>query len=202
MSTNLRVFTTHDNGDTLLKFVFEPSTRDRELIQKFGDPEIEVGGTWLLSATLQPPTIVGGVITAVDVATQGDLHAYSAQRPIVLAAEGSTGSGATFSPALNINGQLGFVNVTAGGSNYSVDTVVRIVSGGHETKYPSQKVKLLAGFPFTRRINTITPGDTSLEQLVTLYRSFINTNVQNAMTALRALDTPPYDLTTEVVYQP
>ena len=201
MSTNLRVFTSHAKGDTLLKFVFEPSSHDRELIQKFGDPDIEVGGTWLLSGTLQPPTIVAGAITAVGIATPGDLHAYSTQRPVILEAVGSTGSGAIFNPVLNSNGQLGSISITAGGSNYSPDTVVRIVSGGHETRFPSQKVKLLAGFPFTRRINTIATGDDSLEQLVTLYRGFISTNVQDALEALRLLD-PAYDLTTEVVYQP
>lgn len=201
MSTNLRVFTTHEGGDTLLRFVFEPDTNDRELIKKFGDPEISVGGSFLLSATLAAPTISGGVITAVAVATQGGVGAYSSARPVVIQATDSVGTGATFTAVRNGSGQLTGVTVTAGGSNYSPSTVVRIVSGGHETYYPEQKVKLLAGFPFTRRISTIAPGDTSLSTLVSAYRGQISTAVNEAMDALRLLDTNTTDLTTEVVYQ-
>lgn len=204
MSTNLRVFTSHDKGDTLLRFVFEPDTHTLELIKKFGDPEIEVGGTWLQSATLGAPTIVGGVITVVPVTSQGDINAYSPQRPIIVEAvdPAGTGSGATFAAVMSGSGRITSITVSTGGTNYSANTVVRIASGGHETHYPNQKVKLLAGFPFTRRINTISPGDLSLEQLVSDYRGFLSENVQTALTALRALDTNTTDLTSEIVYQP
>lgn len=204
MSTNLRAFTSHDKGDTVLKFVFEPDTYIVDLIKKFGDPEIEVGGTWLASATLGAPTIVGGAITVVPVTDQGATNAYSAQRPIVVEAvdPANTGHGAQFTAVMNGSGKITSITVNAGGSNYSAGTVVRITSGGHETHFPSQKVKLLAGFPFTRRINTISPGDLSLEQLVLDYRGFISSNVQTALTALRALDTNTTDLTSEIVYQP
>ncbi|RTL07591.1 hypothetical protein EKK58_00020 [Candidatus Dependentiae bacterium] len=204
MSTNLRVFTSHVKGDTILRFVLEPDSRDLELMNKFGEPEIEVGGGWLLSATLDPPTIVGGAITAVTVDSPGDVRAYSAQRPVVIEAVDPTGagSGAVFEAVLLDNGRLDSVDVVSGGSNYSAGTTVRITSGGHETHFPIQKVKLLSGFPFIRRITTIPPGDDSLAQLVSLYRGQISSAVQSAMAALRLLDTPEKDLTTETVYQP
>jgi hypothetical protein len=204
MRTNLRAFTSHDKGDTVLRFVFEPDTNVLELIKKFGDPEIEVGGTWLSSATLGAPTIVSGAITAVPVTFIGDTNAYSAQRPIIVEAvdPAGTGSGATFTAVMNGSGKITSITVNSGGTNYSAGTTVRIASGGHQTTFPNQKVKLLAGFPFTRRISTIEPGDLSLEQLVMDYRGFISSNVQTALTNLRALDNNTTDLTSEVVYQP
>lgn len=202
MSTKLRVFQTHQDGDLLLRFVLEPDSHDTELAEKFGDPEIEVGGTYFEAATLAPPVIAGGVIQSVAILTPGSDYVYSPQRPLEIEAEGTTGSGATFSATLTPAGRLNTLTVVSGGSNYSDDTVVRIVKGDHVTYYPPQKVKLWSGFPFTRRINTIAPGDATLPVLTQQYVAQIQTNVETALAALRALDNPTTDLTKEIVYQP
>jgi hypothetical protein len=202
MSTKLRVIQSHQNGDLFIRFALEADSRDVELMTKFGEPEIEVGGTFFQDATLGAPTIAGGAITVVPVATPGANFTYSAQKAITFGTTGTSGSGATFVAVLNGNGQLASVTVSAGGTGYSNDTLVRILSGSHVTTYPSQKVKLLSGFPYTRRINTIAPGDTSLSALATLYVNQIESNVAAALTALRALDTTTTDLTRETVYQP
>ena len=203
MNTKLRVFQNHQDGDLLLRFVLEASSHDVELMRKFGDPEIEVGGTYFQNATLDAPVISeGGVIASVAVATAGAEHTYSPQRPVVLQAVGTSGDGAILNAVLTENGQLDSITVVDGGSGYSEDTVVRIVSGSHVTTYPLQKVKLFSGFPFTRRINTIPAGDASLAALAALYVAQIQTNVGTALAGLRALDTTTTDLTKEVVYQP
>lgn len=203
MNTKLRVFQSHQQGDLLLRFTLELSSRDLELIGKFGDPEIEVGGTYFSAATLNPPSIsLAGVIESVGVATQGEPYTYSQQRPIVFKVTSTSGSAAAFSAVLSDDGQLTDVTVEEGGTGYSEDAIVSIESGDHVTSYPAQKVKLLAGFPFTRRINTIPAGDTSLAALADLYVAQIETNVAAALAALRALDTTATDLTKELVYQP
>lgn len=204
MSTKLRVFQTHQNGDLLLRFVLEADSHDTELMGKFGEPEVEVGGTFFEDATLTPVRNGSGVITSVTVVDGGAQHTYSAQRAVQITAvdPSNAGAGATFAAVLNpTTGVITSVTVLTGGTGYGASTTLSI-TGGHVTNYAAQKVKLLSGFPYTRRINTIAAGDTSLAALADLYVAQIETNVAAALTSLRALDSSTTDLTKEVVYQP
>ncbi len=198
MSSQLRVFQKHVKGDLLLTFNFEASSADTALMDKFGEPEIEVGGTYFSKAELSP-TISGGAITAVTVAAAGSSYTYSAQKPVVVSAVDTVGSGATFTAVLSGTGTISSVTVTAGGSGYTGGTTLQI-TGDHVTVYPAQKVKLWTGFPFTRRIDTISASDSTLTRLVDLYVAQVKTNVETALTTLRALNTPDRDLTKEIVY--
>ena len=201
MTTNLRTFQVHDKGDLLLKFQFEPSSLDTDLASKFGDPDIEVGATIFTAATATA-TRSSGVITAAPVTFIGDIGTYSSFVPVVVTAVDPTGSGsgATFTAVLNGSGQITSITVTAGGTNYGTGTTISI-TGDHVTVYPAQKVKLFSGFPYTRRVNNIQPGDSSLATLATNYTSLIQTRVTSALTTLRSLGTA-HDLSKETVTQP
>lgn len=204
MNTNLRVFQSHEDGDLLIKFVLECSSIDRELMAKFGEPRIEVGGTFLTAATIHPVVNGSGNITSVVVDTAGSNGAYSAYVPVtVLVTDpGGLGHDATFSPVIDTaTGTITGVTVLTQGVGYASNTSL-VLTGDHVTTYPAQTVKLLSGFPYTRRINTVAAGDASLQTLATLYSNTLKTRVETALHTLRQLETGGFDLTKETVYQP
>lgn len=203
MNTKLRTFQSHEGGDLLLKFTLEASSHDRELAEKFGEPEIEVGATIFTAATLTPTINGGGTFTGVTVATPGAAGTYSSAKPVtvVITDPGAAGVNAAFTVTLSGSGTISSVAVNNGGSGYHAGTTLAL-AGDHVTVYPAQKVKLFSGFPYTRRVNTIAAGDPSLTTLATTYSDLISTRVAAALTALRAIETGGYDLTKETVTQP
>jgi hypothetical protein len=200
MTTNLRIFRTHENGDLLLRFVIEWSTHDRDLVQQFGDPAIDVGGTFFEAAQLTAafrPDNQG--FDSVTVDFPGEPGTYSPQLPPTVEVTDPEGLGenALFSVELNDNGTIQTVTVVDSGSSYGPNSTVALTND-HVTTYPSQLVRLYSGFPYTRRINTIPANDDSLAHLAEAYEEHIITQVEAQLALLRGLP----DLTGESVTQP
>lgn len=203
-TTNLRIFRSHENGDLLLRFVMEWTTFDQDLVVRFGDPLIEVGGTFLAAAQLTPEFRVddqGFNLVLVDY--PGAAGAYSPLSPPQVQIGNSVGQGANalFQVQLAADGRVDAVDVIDSGSGYAASTTLTL-SNARTTVYPSQRVKLFAGFPYTRRINTLSPDDPSLAFLASEYETRIIEQVEEALAALRRLPVDGRDLTGESVVQP
>lgn len=205
MNTKLRVFLTHEAGDLLTRFQFEWASTDIELLNKFGDPLVNVGGSFLAAATLTP-TISSGVFTHVTVNTPGAVGCYSTYNPpeVVVSDPGNLGATAAFSVTMGTGAGVGTITdiiVDTGGTGYSGSSTLTL-SGAHTTVYPDQFVKLFNGFPYVRRINTMDAADPSLEIFSTLYVATIEQRVTAALASLRNVELNGQDLTKELVYQP
>lgn len=205
MNTKLRVFLTHEGGDLLARFQLEWASVDVELISKFGDPTVNVGGSFLAAATLTP-VISSGVFTGVTVDTPGAVGCYSTYNPpeVVVTDPGNLGANATFSVTMGVGPAVGTitdVSVLTGGTGYSGSSTITL-SNSHTTVYPDQYVKLFGGFPYTRRINTMDPADPSLAIFSDLYVATIEQRIADALTTLRNIEINGRDLTKELVYQP
>ena len=203
MNTKLRIFQEHLDGDLLINFQLDLSSRDRELIGKFGDPEIEVGATLLRKAVLVPSINGSGVFTSVAVSDAGAAGTYSSAVPVtvVISDPAGLGTGAAFTVTVNPStGVITSVAVNTGGTGYTGSTLS--LTGDHVTVYPAQKVKLAAGFPFIRRVNNISAGDASLSVVANSYIALVKGRVETALATLRAIETSGYDLTQEAVSQP
>ena len=204
MNTHFRVFQSHESGDLLLRFQLELSTADRELAAKFGDQDIEVGGTFFTKAVIHPVVNGGtGAITSVVVDSAGAVGTYSATVPVtvVVTDPGGLGVNAVFAVVVNPStGVITSVTPTAQGTGYASNTTLAL-TGDHVTTYAAQKVQLVAGFPYVRRVSTIAAGDSSLAVLATNYISALTARVTTALATLRALGATA-DLTNETVTQP
>lgn len=204
MHTKLRVFQSYNNSDLAIRFQMEWSSHDRELISKFGDPDISVGGSFFTAARIHPVVNAQtGAITSVVVDYVGSVGAYSDAVDVEVVVTDPYGAGedAVFSVAIAANGTIVTVTPTTQGTGYNEDTTLELI-GDHVTAYPAQYVKLYAGFPYTRTVNTMEPGDHSLATLVTAYVAGIKSQIEAELIRLRAIETSGDDLTTETVYQP
>lgn len=198
--TRLRVFQTLDGGSLLIKFQVDWGTSDVELVEKFGDPEINVGGEFPELATATATFDAYGTFTDVTVVSGGTAGMYAGTYvpSVVIHDPGSQGYGATFETTVSGAGLLTDITVLQGGLGYDADTTITI-AGGYKSTYSEQYVKLYAGFPYTRRIDTISVSEDWLATTAASYIANIQSQVQTAILDLRALKTSGHDLTSEAV---
>jgi hypothetical protein len=154
---------------------------DKKRMRKFGEPEIELGGTFIGGATAAS-TIGSGAVTAITILDGG--NNYPSTPTVVIS--GGGGSGATATATLT-NGVVTSITVTGGGTSYTSAPTVTITSPANQFTLPSEKVKIRSGFPVRREFDsTASPFDTNTLTKVNAYKDEIQARFVAAITALRA----------------
>lgn len=183
---NLRTFKSIVNAVYRVIFQVDQasiSQTDRELIAKFGEPEIAVGGTFFGGATATA-TVSSGVVTAITISNGGN-NWPSVPTVVFTPTNGGANAAAT---AVLTNGVITAINISNGGSGYTgAPTISFTPTPSNTFTIPDEYLKIFSGLPYTKNFDSLTsPFNTNTEAKVTGYKSTIQQRFAAALTTLRA----------------
>lgn len=181
----LRTYKSIENDLYILLFVNDADQLgedDKKRMRKFGEPEIDLGGTFIggaIGTAILSSTNVASV-TIID----GGNNYPSAP---TVSFSGGAGTGAAGTAVLT-NGVVTSVTITNGGSGYTSAPTVTFSSAANEFSLPTCNVKIRSGFPVRREFDsTASPFDTNTLTKINAYKDTIQTRFTAAITALRNL---------------
>lgn len=177
----LRTYKAINNDVYTINFVVDAdalSTSDKNLMNKFGEPEINVGGTFIGGA-IGTAVLSSGSVASITIVSGGNSY------PSAPAVTFSSGSAA--GTAVLTNGAVTSVTITNGGSGYgSTPPTVTFTAPANQFILPDEYVKIRSGFPIQKEFDsTAPPFDTNTLVKVNAYKDHIQTLWTAAITNLR-----------------
>lgn len=183
----LRTFKSIENDLYILQFVNDTDAlgeEDKKRMRKFGEPEINLGGTFIGGAT-GFAVLSTGTVGSVVITTGGNGYQTAPAVTFTAPTSGTTAQGT----AVITNGVVTSVTITTAGSGYgSTAPTVTFATPTDNFSLPNEFVKVRSGFPVRREFDsTAAPFDTNTNIKVSAYKAEIQRRFTAAFTTLRTL---------------
>lgn len=180
----LRTFKSLVKGTYVLSFELDIDAlapADRDLLAKFGEPEINVGGVFFGGAELKA-VLSGSTVSSVIVVDGGNNFSSA---PAVTASS-TSGSGALFGTPVMSGGLIVSVPVSAAGTGYLTAPTLLVAAQGNEFTLPAEYVKIRSGLPFTKEFDpSAAVFAINVQAKVNGYKAEIQRRWSAALLALR-----------------